>query len=1087
MTCGGGFVLCPVGFLAQCAPGTGFAQPACVNGVPRCCTSPDQCAPVLCVFEGSAPSCCNDFDCGFTTCAAPEVEAACADGQDNDGDGVTDYPGDPGCDSSTDTSEAEATTQCQNGFDDDGDGKTDYPDDPGCASRLDDDEATTSGSSSVSSAGSSLAAALVLSLSDSRTTVLPGEIYSYGVTVSNTGQTSSTVSVTLDVSNKITIRSASSNGSVTTNSSSSIASGSGRVTWNNVSVGANATVILTAEVEAQSVLANGTVLNAKAEIASANLTANDQTTVLVITANDGCVDVVKETYDTANNILTPVTQFSFTINTNLSGSASSGGSTTIQNDGGGRARFAPIAPGTYTVTETVPSTWTQLSVTPTNGSVTVTAGTQCAVVTFKNKQVVGSSSSASATSSFTSSVSGVPQCSDGLDNDGDGVVDYPADPGCVNLSDTNEGDATTQCQNGKDDDGDGRIDMSDAGCKSQQDNNEVDTFLGTSQFCTVAGVFCDTVGLVSDVTLTVTPSFTCKNTLLSGPIVGMPVPQPSCKQCNCSSSSSRISVQSSTSRSSSSSSRSSSSSSSSSSSTTSSSSSFTTSSSSSFTTSSRSSSSFPFCGDGRIDSGEQCGEPGLNCPSGQTCSLSSCRCSGGGFCGDGRIDSGEQCGEPGLTCGAGDTCSTNTCTCNRPASFCGDGDVDPGEQCGEPSLSCGSGQVCNTGTCSCVSQPVCGNGRQDQGEQCGEPGISCPAGQTCSTNTCQCAGVAPFCGNGQQDAGEQCGEPGLNCPAGQNCANNCLCSGGVICGNGRVDAGEQCNEPGLSCPGSQTCGLATCLCSGGPSCGNDRADRGEQCGEPGLTCAAGQTCNTNSCLCTTPPGAIYACGNNQVEPGEECDDGNTRDNDGCSQRCFRERGTCGDGIVQTLLGEQCEPAIFDRSLPYQCGQNCRFVSLFCGDGKRDAGEECDLGADNSNSPGATCRTDCSTSRCGDNIVDPTERCDDGNRVDGDGCNRLCQPEPGAPPVSSSVVSQPGVIPFVPGSGKSLYSSVASVFPFPTGKALPGQVVETPPLGYIGNTKELSRNGPPIVAVIAAGAAAGVAWMRRKRQNTGKKA
>ncbi len=287
------------------------------------------------------------------------------------------------------------------------------------------------------------------------------------------------------------------------------------------------------------------------------------------------------------------------------------------------------------------------------------------------------------------------------------------------------------------------------------------------------------------------------------------------------------------------------------------------------------------------------------------------------------------------------------------------------------------------------------------------------------------------------------------------------------------------------------------------------------------------------------PTTVYVCGNGQIEPGEECDDSNTRDNDGCSQRCFRERGTCGDGIVQTLLDEQCEPAIFDRSLPYQCGQDCRFVSLFCGDGKRDAGEECDLGADNSNSPGATCRTDCSSSRCGDNIVDPTERCDDGNRVDGDGCNRLCQPEAGAPPLSS----QSGVIPFVPGSGKSLYSSVASVFPFPTGKGLTGDMLNDalrvydedgrflgyrvdgnkvydrngrfmgyigndptgmplydengnllgylnggqPPLGYIGNSKELSRNGPPIVAVIAAGAAAGVAWMRRKRMDTAKKA
>lgn len=1251
--------------MAQCA--NGQAQPACVNGAARCCTTPSQCEPVLCVFQNSGASCCNDFDCGFTSCDTAPTETACNDGQDNDGDGLTDYPADPGCTSTTDTSEAEDTSQCQNGRDDDGDGKVDYPSDPGCVSRLDNDESTASPTSSSSSStassvisssattsrssssttsfssvpsgggSSSATAILILSVSDSRTTILPGERYTYGVTLTNAGQASSSVNVSLDLSGKLNVLSVSSAGSLSAASSSAGGMGSGRVMWSNVSVGANTSVILTAEVQAQSVIANGTVLQAKAQVTSASLTATDDTTVLVMTANDGCIDVIKETYDTNNAVLTPVTQFSFALSggaaTCGNGVINSGeqcdyasvcagvangqpcdctatcqlcqagqncaftwpanGAMTVQNDGGGRARFVPLTPGTYTVTETVPNTWSQISVTPANGSVTVTAGTQCAVVTFKNRQLIASSSSrssstssgassssttsssnssnssqtssptSSSTSSFISSVANVPQCSDGLDNDGDGLVDSPADPGCAGVGGTDESSATTQCQNGVDDDNDGRVDMGDAGCKSAQDNSEVDTSVGTTQFCTVLGVFCDTqAGSTTDQGAQSQPTFTCQNTMQSGPQPGRTPPPPTCKQCACSSSSSRISVQSSTSRSSSTSSASSSNSSS----TTSSNSSSNSSSTSSATSSSRSSnssdsssssssrtsssssrssssSSLPYCGDGRRDSGEQCGEPGLSCPSGQTCNLSSCLCSGGGFCGDGRIDSGEQCGEPGLTCSSGSTCDNRTCLCNRPQSYCGDGKADAGEQCGEPSLACGSGTVCNNSTCACVSQAVCGNGRQDQGEQCGEPGINCPAGQTCSTNTCQCTGTAPFCGNGQQDAGEQCGEPGLNCPSGQNCGTNCLCTGGVACGNGRVDAGEQCNEPGLSCPVGQTCGIANCLCSGGLACGNGRADRGEQCGEPGLTCGAGQECNTNNCLCTVPPITTFACGNGQLEPTEECDDGNTRDNDGCSARCFRERGTCGDGIVQTLLDEQCEPATFDRSLPYQCGQNCRFVSLFCGDGKRDAGEECDLGADNSNSPGATCRTDCSSARCGDQVVDPIERCDDGNRVDGDGCNRLCQTEAGAPLVKSSSSDGGPVMPFEPTGGRSLYSSVSSVFPFPTGKGLTDDMLQDalrvfdadgrflgyriegnkvydrngrfmgyigddptglalydengkligylhggtqPPLGYIGNSKELSKNGPPIVAVIAAGAAAGAAWVRRRRDGSAAK-
>ena len=62
--------------------------------------------------------------------------AACSDGKDNDGDGKTDYPADPGCTSAADTDETDVP-QCSDGKDNDGDGLLDYPNDPGCASYLD--------------------------------------------------------------------------------------------------------------------------------------------------------------------------------------------------------------------------------------------------------------------------------------------------------------------------------------------------------------------------------------------------------------------------------------------------------------------------------------------------------------------------------------------------------------------------------------------------------------------------------------------------------------------------------------------------------------------------------------------------------------------------------------------------------------------------------------------------------------------------------------------------------------------------------------------------------------------------------------
>jgi cysteine-rich repeat protein len=88
-----------------------------------------------------------------------------------------------------------------------------------------------------------------------------------------------------------------------------------------------------------------------------------------------------------------------------------------------------------------------------------------------------------------------------------------------------------------------------------------------------------------------------------------------------------------------------------------------------------------------------------------------------------------------------------------------------------------------------------------------------------------------------------------------------------------------------------------------------------------------------------------------VDSGEACDDGNDLNTDTCLNDCTVP--SCGDGFVQTGV------------------------------------EECDLGGANSQSPDASCRTDCTAQRCGDGVVDSGEACDDGNNVDGDGCQNTC--------------------------------------------------------------------------------------------------
>ncbi|MCZ6463517.1 MAG: hypothetical protein O7A09_04195, partial [Proteobacteria bacterium] len=83
----------------------------------------------------------NDLDT-FTdlddpSCTAATVDAEeseCTDGEDNDGDLAVDFPADPGCTSAADISEEH---DCQDGVDNDRDGRIDDGEDPGCTGPTD--------------------------------------------------------------------------------------------------------------------------------------------------------------------------------------------------------------------------------------------------------------------------------------------------------------------------------------------------------------------------------------------------------------------------------------------------------------------------------------------------------------------------------------------------------------------------------------------------------------------------------------------------------------------------------------------------------------------------------------------------------------------------------------------------------------------------------------------------------------------------------------------------------------------------------------------------------------------------------------
>jgi len=278
------------------------------------------------------------------------------------------------------------------------------------------------------------------------------------------------------------------------------------------------------------------------------------------------------------------------------------------------------------------------------------------------------------------------------------------------------------------------------------------------------------------------------------------------------------------------------------------------------------------------------------------------------------------------------------------------------------------------------------------------------------------------------------------------------------------------------CPSGLQCTEGDCVRIIDPktTCGNGILNFGEECDDENRR--SGDGCSSECFIESTLVASADVCGNGILEGLEECDDSNRRDNDGCSSTCLLEIGICGDGIVQTLLGEQCETSTHNPALPYQCDR-CRFLSTTCGDSTVDPGEECDDGVLNSSTPDAVCRPDCSVSRCGDAVLDSTELCDDGNRLSGDGCDRYCKNEEGANE-TTQVASKTTPL------ASLLYQNQAQYgFPqYPNFQQVPYQLPLAQLQPLIQGQAPIGDTGPAAVVVAASGMAAGIGWIRRKKHH-----
>jgi cysteine-rich repeat protein len=198
---------------------------------------------------------------------------------------------------------------------------------------------------------------------------------------------------------------------------------------------------------------------------------------------------------------------------------------------------------------------------------------------------------------------------------------------------------------------------------------------------------------------------------------------------------------------------------------------------------------------------------------------------------------------------------------------------------------------------------------------------------------------------------------------------------------------------------------------------------------------AGLMCPDDEAATTAPisveplaPACITACGDALLSDDEACDDGNFRNDDGCSENCSVESGfecagepsdcesICGNGAIDSA--ESCDDG--DLVEADGCSPDCRIERgwmcwgapsvcvAHCGDGAVIGTEQCDDGAANGSAESCCserCMFRAPGSQCDDqrlctagDVCNATGRCKSSGPVDcsdGDACtNDVCDPQRG---------------------------------------------------------------------------------------------
>ena len=322
----------------------------------------------------------------------------------------------------------------------------------------------------------------------------------------------------------------------------------------------------------------------------------------------------------------------------------------------------------------------------------------------------------------------------------------------------------------------------------------------------------------------------------------------------------------------------------------------------------------PFCGNGILDSGEECELPSTS--DNNYCCQSTETCYGYKF---GTRDS------KGF-CNSGCVCAPDSFTYSCVEDKC-NAECDSNDDCDDDDP--GTVDVCkNDCTCKHVDDPYCGNGIIDVGEEC-EYDDDCLEDYYC--NNCECE-LSDYCGDNEVDPGEECDDGaynGIGCNPGRDtscyyCSTNCTLieKPPGSCGDGNIDYEEQCDagsDNGNAC--SPECERTCYYCD--ENC-MVRWERGDAC--PGGGPPPDSPCCTPYNP-TLPPyyytGGLYTyprarrteCGNGVTELGEECDNGNSNGvmcNPACESTCTYCSDSC---EAVTMTGGDC----YRRPRPWDTG------------------------------------------------------------------------------------------------------------------------------------------------------------------------